>query len=305
MLDWITELPNHYLPYLKKSKASSTKKELPVVSFMLDGALESEIYDFTMKRGCKLAVLKEKVSFKSLNYAYLTLEKTGFNRIDTENILRNNLGNHVTTMFWWACLNIDHDKLPAGFVDKSEHALKTSKISVVYRKNMDAQEVSPSSSHSLLNASTENEMVIKNPTDRGLEAESGKQKENPSQPDGHISNVTDVTSNDTVLNAMSWMYDSDSSGDDSTSINSGFRRLEVHGNRPSSNTKSQKKSPWTKERIQAAREESAEKEEMKIKLEKDAKTKENENVTMKKDLMADFGDPILVLGQRKLDPLII
>ena len=43
--------------------------------------------------------------------------------------------------------------------------------------------------------------------------------------DGHISNVTDVTSNDTVLNAMSWMYDWDSSGDDSTSINmvSSFR----------------------------------------------------------------------------------
>ena len=217
VLDWITELPNHYLPYLKKSKASSTKKELPVVSFMLDGALESEIYDFTMKRGCKLAVVKEKVSFKSLNYAYLTLEKTGFNRIDTENILRNNLGNHVTTMFWWACLNIDHDKLPAGFVDKSEHALKTSKISVVYRKNMDgAGSVAHSASTNLLNAFTKNEMVIKKTTDRGLEAESGKQKENPSQPDGHISNVTDITSNDTVLNAMSWMYDSDSSGDDST-----------------------------------------------------------------------------------------
>ena len=151
---------------------------------MLDGALENEIYDFTMKRGCKLAVVKEKVSFKSLNYAYLTLEKAGFNRIDIENIIRNNLGNHVTTMFWWACLNIDHDKLPAGFVDKREHALKTSKISVVYQKQMgDAQEASLiPASNNLLNASTKNEIVIKKTTDRGLEAESGKQEKREREP---------------------------------------------------------------------------------------------------------------------------
>ena len=43
-------------------------------------------------------------------------------------------------------------------------------------------------------------------------------------------------------------------------MSSGFRRLEKHGNRTSSNTKSQKKT-WTKERIQAAREESARKKE--------------------------------------------
>ena len=178
-----------------------------------------------MKRGCKLAILKEKVSFKSLNYAYLTLEKTGFFRIDTENN-SNNWETILTTMFWWACLNIDHDKLPAGFVDKREHALKTSKISVVYQKKMDgAGSVPHSASTNLLNAFTKNEMVMKKTTDRGLEAESGKQKENPSQPDGHISNVTDVTSNDTVLNAMSWMYDSDSSGYYSNSMSSGFRLL--------------------------------------------------------------------------------
>ena len=58
---------------------------------------------------------------------------------------------------------------------------------------------------------------------------------------GMLSNVADITSTDAILNAMSWMYDSDSSGDDSNGMSSGFRRLEKHGNRASSNTKSQKK----------------------------------------------------------------
>ena len=70
-------------------------------------------------------------------------------------------------MFWWACLNIDHDKLPAGFVDKREHALKTSKISVVYQKKMDgAGSVPHSASTNLLNAFTKNEMVMKKTTDQ-------------------------------------------------------------------------------------------------------------------------------------------
>ena len=108
------------------------------------------------------------------------------------------------------------------------------------------------------------------------------------------------------------MYDSDSSGDDSTSMSSGFRRLEKHGNRTSSNTKSQKKSPWTKERIQAAREESARKKEEMKKIRKGcenkeiSKTKENKKCDdeSKRNLMANFGDPHTSVGaDEKLDSL--
>ena len=52
----------------------------------------------------------------------MTLEELGFKPHLIETILRENIGNDLKTMFWWSCLNLDHDELPIGFIDKHEHA---------------------------------------------------------------------------------------------------------------------------------------------------------------------------------------
>ena len=45
---------------------------------MLNGELEMKFLNYK-RNGCKLAINKEKVTFKNLNYAYLTLEELGSN----------------------------------------------------------------------------------------------------------------------------------------------------------------------------------------------------------------------------------
>ena len=63
--------------------------------------------------------LKIQPTFKRLNAFYITLERFGFEECDIHKIMKANLGYSVENMLEWACLNVPHERLPAGFTDKS------------------------------------------------------------------------------------------------------------------------------------------------------------------------------------------
>jgi ATP-dependent RNA helicase DHX29 len=277
---WNTDLPSNYLPYLKSNKTTNKKE---IVSFMLGGELEHEIFQYTKNNGCKLAINKERITFKNLNYAYVTLEKLGFAPHLIETVMQNNVGNDLKTMLWWSCLNLEHDGLPLGFVDKRGHALKSSEISGVYAKQgNDVKKRVISNSFGQMEKvekSSPAPLSVKNITipiiDATQENDLNKvDKNSSSKINGNNSSNSNSNNNDnanTILNNLSWMYDESSSEDD----NIAFSSLQKHkkpwdkSNHNTNINSKPKKMVWSEEKIQAAREKKIkEKEAKKLILEK-------------------------------------
>ena len=307
-IKWNTDLPSHYLPHLKQSK-NNNKEE--IVSFMLNGELENEIFEFTKENGCKLAINKEKVTFKNLNYAYLTLEELGFKPHLIETILRENIGNDLKTMFWWSCLNLDHDELPIGFIDKHEHALKRSDISVVYTHkniiNKKKQNIMNNLKKSMERINDVAALSVKASENENLASTDPEHDNNNNNEKNVIlkKNDKDVVkkddndnNNNMLNNDISWMYDSESSNDDEDQAD--FKSLQKHGAKQKAwyeqnhvtDNKNKKKVIWTEAMIQAGREKKAkEKEAKRLKLEQEEeeklRKKEKEDVDKEKLKLSD------------------